>query len=108
MRSSNGRLRAEDIAGEVDARTSNSSITVELEHAPKKRLRAETSNGSITVRIPSTTAARIDADTTNGSVTTDFNVSENGRASHLSATINGGGPLIELSTRNGSISIQRR
>ena len=108
MKTSNGRIHAEDIGGEVEAKTSNGSVSIELDHAPKSRIRVETSNGGITVRLPASTGAKLEADTTNGSVTTDFNVSESGRASHLDATINGGGPLIELTTRNGSISILRR
>jgi DUF4097 and DUF4098 domain-containing protein YvlB len=107
-RTSNGRIRAERISGECEAHTSNSSIAVEFDHAPKSRVRAETSNGGITVRLPGNTAARIEADTSNGSVTTDFEADRGSRGNHLETTINGGGPLIELTTRNGSISILRR
>ncbi len=107
MRTSNGRIRADGIDGEFDARTSNSSITIEMVHAPKDDIRAETSNGSITVKIPGDSAVRLAADTSNGSIRTDFGENETSRNVHIDKSINGGGPLIHLTTRNGSISLLR-
>jgi hypothetical protein len=109
VRTSNGRIHAEGIAGECTAHTSNSSITIELDHAPKNGIRAETSNGGITLRLPGNTGARVEADTSNGSVRTDFDLEGNVRESrnHLNGKIGGGGPLIELTTRNGNVGILR-
>jgi len=109
IRTSNGAIHAEDVAGECTAHTSNSSITIELDHAPKSGIRAETSNGGITLRLPGSTAARVEADTSNGSVRTDFDLEGNVRESrtHLNGKIGNGGPLIELTTRNGNVGILR-
>lgn len=109
IRTSNGSIRAENIGGECTARTSNSGITIELDRAPKNGVRAETSNGGITVRLPGATSARLEADTSNGSVRTDFDLEGNVRESrnHMNGKIGGGGPLIELTTRNGNIGVLR-
>jgi DUF4097 and DUF4098 domain-containing protein YvlB len=107
IRTSNGPVRAEGITGECTAHTSNSSITIEMDHAPRSAIRAESSNGSITLRLPGNTAARLEADTSNGSVRTDFDMTGSVRESrnHINGKIGEGGPLIELTTRNGNIGV---
>ncbi|HWE49933.1 MAG TPA: DUF4097 family beta strand repeat-containing protein [Bryobacteraceae bacterium] len=109
IRTSNGPVRAEGIAGEFTAHTSNGGITISMDRAPKNGIRAETTNGGITVHLPGGSAARLEADTSNGSVRTDFDLSGSVRESrnHLNGRIGEGGPLIELTTRNGSIGVLR-
>lgn len=105
----NGRIHAEDIDGECEARTSNGSIDLTFARAPEGDVRAKTSNGAITVRLPADTAARLKADTSNSSITTDLDMSGHVHESrnHLDGTIGAGGPLIELATSNGHISLLR-
>jgi hypothetical protein len=113
MKTTNGRIRAEDVGGECSAETSNGSIELAMQSVPKSGIRAETSNGAITVRLPSGAGAQLEANTTNSSINTEMDVNGNvngvtGNRGHLSGTIGAGGPLIELSTRNGRISVLRR
>ena len=113
LRTSNGPIRVEDVGGEVAAHTSNGPVNITFHNAPKSGIRAEASNGSITLRLPADTIARVDANTSNGSVSSDFNVTRNSGDSrearqHLSGVIGGGGPLIDLTTTNGRISLLRR
>jgi DUF4097 and DUF4098 domain-containing protein YvlB len=130
LRTSNGRITVDNLTGNCDAETSNSSIKVRLEEAPsaairlvtsngsielgmekapKNDIRAETRNGSITLRLPASTGARLSAETSNSSVTSEFIVQsgsrEDDRKRHLDGIIGGGGPRIDLSTRNGHIRI---
>lgn len=126
-RSSNGHIRALGIRGAFDATTSNSSIRASLERVDgavrlqssngsldltmppgaQTAVRAHTSNSSITLRLPGEVNTRLSAHTTNSSITTDFEMRLRGEISkhNIEGSIGNGGPLIDLSTSNGSIRI---
>ena len=125
--SSNGHIRLEHVHGAVEATTSNSSIRAVLENldgsvrlqssngpidltlpaGAQSAVRAHTSNNGITLHLPGEVNARLSADTSNGSITSDFEMRMRGEFSkhHLEGTLGTGGPLIDLSTNNGSIRI---
>ena len=129
LRTSNGRIRAENVRGGLEANTSNGGINVELVKADSARpikldtsngtvdltlrqgiqseVRISTSNGGITVHIPDGMGARVDASTSNSSITSEFDVSTQGALNkhHLQGTIGAGGPMLDLSTTNGSIRL---
>jgi hypothetical protein len=129
VRTSNGRVRAEAIRGSFDASTSNSGITAQIARADpgksirlgssnggidltldsfhQNEIRASTSNSGITVHLPPDIGARVRAGTSNSSVSTEFDVRMQGerKKHHLEGTIGAGGPLIDLSTSNGSIRL---
>jgi Toastrack DUF4097 len=130
---SNGWVDLDDINGGATVRTSNGLVTIRLNHLtdsplrvttsngavdltvrnqPQDAIRAETSNGSITLRLPADTGARLRADTSNSAISTDFDVLErfqdhdHGRWNNrVDGKLGDGGPEIELTTRNGHISI---
>ncbi len=127
IRTSNGHIRALGIRGAFDATTSNSSIRASLDRVDgavrlqssngsldltmppgaQTALRAHTSNSSITLRLPGEVNARLSAHTSNSSITTDFEMRLRGEISkhNIEGSIGSGGPLIDLSTSNGSIRI---
>ncbi|MGE5645516.1 MAG: DUF4097 family beta strand repeat-containing protein [Acidobacteriota bacterium] len=129
VHTSNGAIRLERVAGSVEAGTSNGgihvrmskpkpndrlvfessngSIDIELETLENNEVRASTSNSSITLRMPATLKARLRASTTNSSITSEFDITTRGaiRKNHLEGDLNGGGPLIDLNTSNGSIRL---
>jgi DUF4097 and DUF4098 domain-containing protein YvlB len=133
LHTSNGAIRAETTHGSFEGTTSNGSITARLnDPAASWPIRAETSNGhidltldakqlpevrastnnsSILLRLPPSASARVRAATSHSSVTSDFDglqTSDNRhRHSELHGTIGGGGPLIDLSSSNGSIKIMK-
>lgn len=131
VQTSNGQVRAENVRGQFAATTSNASITARLtdpepgrpvklsssngsinltlEELRNNDIVASTSNSSITVKLPGSVGAQVKARTSNSSVTTDFDVTARGTLSknRLEGAINGGGPLLDLNTSNGSIRIQR-
>jgi hypothetical protein len=131
LKTSNGRIVAEDVAGQCDAETSNGPVTLRFANAPdgptrintsngsvhvtmpkppKNGIRAETSNGSITLDLPGNTAARVDAQASRLSVSSDFDLTDSSgsdKRRHLEGNIGASGPLIELSTRNGSIRLRK-
>ena len=69
-----------------------------------------TNNGPITLRMAEGTNARISARTSNASIDTDFEVRAQGELSRnrLEGAIGSGGPLIDLSTSNGSIHLLKK
>jgi DUF4097 and DUF4098 domain-containing protein YvlB len=131
VRTSNGSVRASGVRGGFDATTSNGGIRVALEKVLERRpvrlstsnggvelsasdlqnndVTASTSNGSITVRLPNSVSAEVRANTSNSSITNEFGDSFKGRSgkTYLDGTIGSGGPLLSLSTSNGSIKLLR-
>lgn len=107
LETSNGRIHADHITGTVEATSSNGDIHLAFSNSPKNDIHASTSNSSIEISMPSSSSARIRANTSNGSISTDFDVANQGASSktHLEGSVNGGGPLLDLSTSNGSIKI---
>jgi hypothetical protein len=127
LHTSNGSIHIEMNEGALNAGTSNGSITarlakpdpaepvrldssngrIELTMDAVRDVHATTSNSSITVRLPSEANARIRARTSNSSITTDFDVRGEQSKHRLDGLIGSGGPLIDLSTSNGSIKVLR-
>jgi DUF4097 and DUF4098 domain-containing protein YvlB len=109
---SNGRIRARiaqtDPGKPLRASTTNGSIDLTVESLQDNDVRASTSNGSITVRLPSPLNARLRASTSNSSVSTDFDVLVKGGVqskTRLDGSVGNGGPLIDLSSTNGSVKL---
>jgi hypothetical protein len=130
-RTSNGTIRAEGVKGPFEATTSNGAIRARLSAVPasspirlkssngtielalegynNNEIHAETSNSSVTVNLPASINANLRASTSNASVTSDFDVTVRGAISknRLEGKIGNGGGLIDLSSSNGSIRIQK-
>ena len=126
---SNGRIRAEGLRGALEADSSNGSINARLVQVPAGRpvrvetsnssvelslpanfandIRVNTSNSSITLHMPYQVNAHVTARTTNSSISSDFEVRMQGEfsKSRMEGVIGTGGPLIDLSTSNGSIRL---
>jgi hypothetical protein len=60
--------------------------------------------------LPADANARVSARTSNSSIASDFEVRMQGsfNKNYMDATIGTGGPLIDLTTSNGSIRLLRR
>ncbi|HEX9972646.1 MAG TPA: DUF4097 family beta strand repeat-containing protein [bacterium] len=108
MKTTNGGIEAERIKGSATGSTTNGSITLQANHFQNDdSIALHTTNGSIKLTLSQGVRADIKASTVNGSVRTDFPVTISGKINRksLSGSINGGGGSIELSTVNGSITI---
>jgi len=107
----NGGINVRGLEGRINAETTNGGIRLERVRWTGG-LRAETTNGGITLRFedPDKVNAVLRAETTNGHISFEFPVTlKNMRKTphELEVEIGQGGPLIELSTTNGSITIAR-
>jgi len=128
--SSNGGIHVSGVKGHLDARTSNAAIDAvvsDLDSSDPIKLRtsngairltvattklpdisATTSNSSITLRIPPSANARIKARTSNSSVRTDLGLNNvTTTKTSLDGTLNAGGPIVDLTTSNGSVHIEK-
>jgi DUF4097 and DUF4098 domain-containing protein YvlB len=129
LRTSNGEIRVEGLRGGLEANTSNGSIHASLAPVPAGRpvrletsnssvelslpanfandIRVSTSNSSITLHMPYQVNAHVMARTTNSSISSDFEIKMQGDFSknRLEGVLGNGGPLIDLSTSNGSIRL---
>lgn len=107
----NGRIDAASTSGPVDAKTVNGSIHVRMGTVPAGAgdLRYSTVNGSVTIEVPESFNGELEMETVNGSLQSDFPLTVKGRINprHIRATIGNGGPLVRLSTVNGSIKLRK-
>ncbi len=123
----NGKVEANNLSGDVEAKTVNGginvstrglasaqtvngSITVAMGRADgSDDLEFKTVNGSIDISAPASLSAQVEARTLNGEITTDFPITVQGTFSRrrLSGTIGGGGRQLSLETVNGSVQIRR-
>ena len=108
---SNGAIRGEVSGGshDVRAQTNNGPIELTLPADFAADLHAHTSNGSITLHLPPSINAQVAAHTSNASISSEFEVRASGELTKhaLNGAIGAGGPLLDLSTSNGSIKLQK-
>jgi DUF4097 and DUF4098 domain-containing protein YvlB len=132
LETNNGNIQTEMSHGSLEARTTNGSINAAVAdaasnwpvrlHSTNGRIelkvrgatipdvRADTSNSSVTLELPRGANARVKAHTSNSAITSDFEISAQGgtHSKHdLEGSIGSGGPLLDLSSRNGAIKILR-
>ena len=107
LETSNGRIHVDHIAGVVNATSSNGEISLAFSAPPRSDIHASTSNSGIELSMPATSPAHIRADTSNGTISSDFTVAQQSAPTknHLEGAVNGGGPMLDLSTSNGNIKI---
>ncbi len=96
--------------GLAEASTVNGSIEASLGRSDwPAGLEFSTVNGRIALRLPADVGAEVRAKTVNGDMEFDFPVTVTGRFGprQVSGTIGSGGPVLDLSTVNGGISLLR-
>ena len=127
-RTVNGKVEAERLSADVDAKTVNGSISVSTTGIARAatvngsitavlgnpnwpdEIEFKTVNGGIDLTLPASLSARVEAKTLNGEITSDFPMTVSGTFSRrrLSGTIgSGGGRQLTLETVNGSVQIRR-
>jgi hypothetical protein len=107
----NGSLRLSNTGGDVDVETSNGSLAIELAGSTWEGsgLRARTANGSLRLEIPEKFNATLRAGTMNGRLSVGFPLTIQGRfTDEIDSQLGSGGPVIDVRTMNGSLTIERR
>lgn len=108
--STNGGIDLSGVRGAVSAHTTNGGVTIAVAGGDLGGIgiAARTTNGGIMLAIPENLGAELTAKAVNGGVTVGFPVQVSGRVGRtLQATLGSGGPPIQLETANGGITIRR-
>ena len=112
LSTTNGSITAGGLSGNSSMSTTNGSV--EATYASTASVRSvaiETTNGSVTLGLPSNAKiGRVHASTMVGHLSSEWNLSINRTnyvGSNVDQTIQPGGTAINLSTGNGSISLQK-
>jgi DUF4097 and DUF4098 domain-containing protein YvlB len=92
--------------GEMKADTGSGSIHVS--GTPTSSWTARTGSGSVTLEVPADAKFNLDADTGSGGVKVDRPIVMQGSLNkhHVSGAVNGGGPIVHVSTGSGSVTVQ--
>ncbi|HYJ91774.1 MAG TPA: DUF4097 family beta strand repeat-containing protein [Pyrinomonadaceae bacterium] len=110
----NGGVHLDNVGGEVKGRTTNGGVNVALSGNSWKGsgLDVQTSNGGVHISMPENYAANIETGTVNGGFSSDIaalNVEKDdrgrARTKTISASLNGGGAPIHITTTNGGVRI---
>jgi hypothetical protein len=96
---------------DVELRTGDGHV--EFTARPGSKMNSQwlirTSDGRVEARLPQDLSAELYAHTGDGHITLDFPVTVSGsiERSRIRGTLNGGGPLLEISTGDGGIRISK-
>lgn len=114
----NGGVNLYGVAGSVKGKTVNGGIIVSLTGNTWRGsgMDVQTTNGGVMLNVPADFAARVEAGTVNGGFNSNIvglqpekQTDDNGyyrpRPKKVSADVNGGGPLVRVTTTNGGVKI---
>ena len=119
----NGRVRLENLDGEIVASTTNGGVTgtglrgavnasttnggVQIEMAAVTgAIDLETTNGGIRLQLPHDVKANLEARCVNGGISVSgFDLQGESTRRRVSGAINGGGPQVSVETTNGGVRI---
>jgi lia operon protein LiaG len=103
-----GGVRAEGLTtDELSIDTGSGSVRVELTKVPS-RSNVDTGSGGVTLVLPEAAKADLDIDTGSGGISSAFAVTADSfERRELRGRINGGGPLIRISTGSGGVRLQK-
>ncbi|HEX8558816.1 MAG TPA: DUF4097 family beta strand repeat-containing protein [Pyrinomonadaceae bacterium] len=122
----NGKVAAENLAADVEARTVNGGVSVSTTGLARAatvngsirvvmgradwsdELEFKTVNGGIDLSLPASLSAQVKAKTVNGDISTDFPLTVTGAFSRrrLNGTVGSGGRGLVLETVNGSVRLR--
>ena len=123
----NGKVDAENLSADVEARTVNGGINVSTTGLARAttvngsirvvmgradwsdELEFKTVNGGIDLSVPASLSAQVQVKTLNGDISTDFPMTVTGTFSkrRLNGTVGAGGRDLRLETVNGSVQLRR-
>jgi DUF4097 and DUF4098 domain-containing protein YvlB len=106
----NGGVNGQGLSGKVDAETTNGGVQLDFADV-RADVRVATTNGGVRLQLPADVKAAVEASCVNGGIDVDdgfgLQISESSNR-RLRAALNGGGPRIAASTVNGGVRIRTR
>lgn len=109
-RTGNGHVRVATATGPVSASSGNGSIDVRMDGIQgSEDMDFRTGNGRITVELPASFSGEIDARQGSGHFDSDFPLTIEGRmgGGHIRGTIGKGGRYLRMSSGSGNISLKK-
>ena len=107
---SGGNIQIQSAAQLLSAQTSGGNVSATLTEVPQQDMTLRTSGGNVTVTVPRNAGFYLEADTSGGEVETRnltlSNAKVNRSKSSLSATVNAGGPKLNLRSSGGDIRVK--
>jgi DUF4097 and DUF4098 domain-containing protein YvlB len=108
----NGGVQLKRLAGDVSGSTVNGGIQVDLTGGiwEGRQLEVSTRNGGVNISMPAFYSARVQAETSGGSIHSDFPMPPADAATRVrrvEMNVGSGGPLVHITTNNGSIAIKK-
>jgi hypothetical protein len=104
----NGRTDLVDMEGAIDGVVANGSLVVKLARVTAD-VKLEITNGRLSLEIPAASKARLSARVINGALQVSglpIEPPTGRRIRNVEATLNGGGPAIDLRATNGRLTIE--
>jgi len=113
VRTSGGDIKVDAFSGSgIYATTSGGAITFGLDKQPAEDCIFKTSGGNVTARVPAEVAMNLNASTGGGNISTAIPVATvvQGKTQEgkLEGKMNGGGPMLTLTTSGGDIQVLKR
>ena len=106
LKATSGTISAKNLlADSFDVSTSSGTIGFELKDAPVSNSSISTASGTLLLSMPKNSPATIKASTSSGSFVNAFTKEKIGSHADYKNSINGGGPLISLSSSSGNITL---
>lgn len=108
IETTNGGIRARGLSGPVKVSTVNGGIDVDVDSVAAAGIEVDCTNGGIRVSLPKSAKATVNARIVNGGIhVSDLPVETSGETSRrrLDATLNGGGPRVQIEGTNGGITL---
>ena len=106
LHTGDGDLVVENASGAITARTGDGDVTIGV--ARFDGLSVRTGDGDIEVRADPTIRANVEVDGEDLVLDRAFRLTGSIRHDHLSGTLNGGGPALDIRTGDGSVRITGR
>ena len=106
LQTGDGDLQIREASGRITARTGDGDVWIGI--ARFAGLSVRTGDGDVTVRADPTIAANVEVDGEDLVLDRAFRLSGRIRDNHLSGTLNGGGPSLDIRTGDGSVRITER
>jgi hypothetical protein len=109
-------MRLDNVSGQVDVKTVHGDVDVTFASEPKSAVRISSTHGHVDVSLPATTKANLRMSTSWGEIFVDpalkldFNNSGSmvRYSDNLSATLNGGGTELDLSSTHDNVYLRKK
>jgi Toastrack DUF4097 len=108
VETTNGGIKARGLMGPVKASTVNGGIDLDVDSIAASGIEVDCTNGGIKLSLPRNAKATVNARVVNGGIhVADLPIETTGESSRrrLDASLNGGGPRIQIEGTNGGITL---